>query len=77
MITHIGDIDMAKKKASKKVAPVKEVLVDGPADSEAEAVSAPAHVASPMCYSRSKSSKAMSQVSGQNQHMTVAENQKA
>lgn len=78
-----------KKKATKKVAAKKtthargkgttskEVLVDGPADDQAEPVSAPAHAPEPMCYSRSKSSKAVKQVSGQSQHMTVAEHQKA
>lgn len=80
---------MAKKKASKKKVKakqvsqvkskgsiVKEVLVAAPDDVDQEPVAAPAHATEPMCYSRSKASKAVDQVSGQTQHMTVAEHNK-
>lgn len=78
---------MARKKLSKKVkakattiekgkgTTSEDVQVDAPADEE-QATPPPAIAAEPTCYSRSKASKAVSNISGQNQHTTIAEHRK-
>lgn len=63
-----------KAKAKAKAKPkVKEVLIDGPTDEEQ--VEAPAAIVDePVCYNRQAGSG--NNVTGNSQHMTVAEAQK-